>query len=136
MSNFFIAPELEPMGDRQLACTIPAMGYEYKAVCLYADLGDANLAEAYENNPSATIDKLNIPTFLNGFEMKALYDSEDGPIALYLKPISGLAAKVAELQSAIDSAVKYDNPLLSAEDWNLLKILSSKETAVVNPATA
>lgn len=95
MAEYFFAPELELIGEGvDLVATLEAMGYEVNIVNLGGD-------EWWQNRK---IEDISVPPADDdGRDLKAVFDSEDGPCALYLKPVGGLALQVTELQARLIS---------------------------------
>ena len=101
IKEFFVSDMLNNLPDEMdLKPFLDAMGYEHKTINILDEFDtDGGLSEFYDRYPTTALIGVALPDF-SGFEVMGIYDTPDGPMALYLKPVSGLALKVKELSVA------------------------------------
>lgn len=114
--GFFWAAELSGLPvETPIGPFLEAMGYDFDIVYLGHLIEDQNNYDHGGQYAADEIAKMRIVKKYpaTGLELMAVYDTEDGPFALYCKPVAGLALsfqiqreKIAEMGQRIAQAEK------------------------------
>lgn len=78
-----------------------AMGYEIEVCFLLDELYDDEELDKYSEDPDAWASEADIPE-IAGYRLAGLYDTEDGPACLYVKPVFGMALIVEAHRDATE----------------------------------
>jgi len=90
MAKFFMSPELELTDESiNVGQIAKDLGYECRFHDLYYEIEENGLIDLYDNYPPDAIERLDVASTIDGYTLMGLWDTEDGPVALYLKRKNG-----------------------------------------------